>query len=453
MIINMNMNIRKKMLPVLLGLMVILILAFTINKSNILIFSAILLICILPCIIEAFFNRLYLYFLFEIFIAELYVVMVIRSVVLKASEESWRASYNIESMNLVSLKYLVISLSVIGIVQILGSTNIKKTKMIFPKVKTNNAMLTCFNIFSIIFLALFIVKSEVLSLRNYADTIDTTYIPIFIMILCTYLCMFWDLLTTKCKYRISEISTTLVIILYLLIFFVLVVKGYRFLLVQIGILLFLLYVQKKTKISYKTLVLIGFIGMCFYILLVFIKSRYLGLDQAKSLMFGHERNLFFSLNAIISKVSKLGSGDNTYISTLSNLLPKTITHSDHLNVSGIIMQYINPSSYTTTGVTVGAFYLTEAYLSFGVMGVLLVSIVIAAIILMIEKIRNKRNNSLFCYFYIFVGAQMFNVVYYGSLNYVKQIVYFVIMIKMLKFTKVIVFDYSHNKLISDKAME
>ncbi|MBG9471678.1 O-antigen polymerase [Priestia megaterium] len=440
----MNFQIKIKYLYVLSGLIMALLLLLM-PGTNTLLVNSILTVCMLFCIFDAFFKKMYLFFLFEVLTTELLAVMLIRSLVLHLSEDSWRVTYNIDDVSNISLRYIAMSLAIIGIVQILGMIMPNKNKATFSfshsqnlKINNFNPILLFFNGFAVLFLAYFILKAQVFSTRNYAETIDTTFLPIFIMMISVYLFLFKDLLKNIKRNNLISLTTWIVSGCYILVFLIMAFKGYRFLLVQIGTLSFFMYVLNKRRVSIKSVCKLGIIGLVFYVVLILIKTQYLDGQNSNSLLFGHERNIFFSLNAVIN--NSFSAETNTYLSTLLNLLPKVITGNEHLNVSGIIMQYINPTAYYQTGVTVGAFYLTEAYISFGKVGIFIVSLVISIILLILERMKTKNISPIYVYIYIFIGAQMFNIVYYGSLNYTKQIIYFIIMLLLLRMGRVILFE-------------
>nr|WP_280160498.1 hypothetical protein [Priestia megaterium]MDH3143671.1 hypothetical protein [Priestia megaterium] len=110
------------------------------------------------------------------------------------NEDSWRFTYNIDDVSSISLRYIAMSLAIIGIVQILGMIIPNKNKATFNfshsqnlKINNFNPILLFFNAFAVLFLAYFILKAQVFSTRNYAETIDTTFLPIFIMMISVYL--------------------------------------------------------------------------------------------------------------------------------------------------------------------------------------------------------------------------------------------------------------------------
>lgn len=414
------------------------LLTFILDETNIVFISILLTVVSLYALVDAYLKKWYLVLIFEFLIFELFIVMFVRNVIFGFSENSWRANYHFLDLNTESFKSIIISLLIIFIVHFLFGYNYRNKENLFsgrksfPEINEQNSFLLIFNVFSLALLALFIVEGNILSMRNYAQTINTTYLPIFIMLFSMYLMMFFG--STK-QLKVLNI-TSLVTFLYSIVFLYLILNGYRFLLVQIFTLIVLIYLKKKSVNSIKTALFLVIVGVGFYTILIYMKSAYLGNVEINNLLFGHERNLFYSLNAIQSNPYLFES--NTYISTIQNLLPKALTGNDHLNVSATIMTLVNPSVYYSTGVTIGAFYLTEAFLSFGESGIFISSIGLVMFFLIVE---NKfKNHPALEYMYLFIGSQIFNFVYYGSLNYVKQILYFSILLFVLIVLKVLVFE-------------
>lgn len=66
------------------------------------------------------------------------------------------------------------------------------------------------------------------------------------------------------------------------------------------------------------------------------------------------------------------------------MLPKSLTGSTDLNTGGLLMQYIDINAYEQNGITMGGFYLTEAFANFKVLVSIIVSILMGIIISLFE---------------------------------------------------------------------
>lgn len=425
-----NNFIRKRYVYIFYTIILLFLVSLYYNKLDT-IFSIAIMPIILFIMINCLKNKFYMYILFLGMVSEIYYVIFFVKKIVNIPETSWRYQYDITYYNYKSLKYIMISILIISIIYLLylarEHKNFSNDNSIY-KYNLDTINWYIFQMFYLGVLLYYIISLNNIGLRNYAqNNYAANMILIFFRVCFLTSIILYNFTVNKkfhayLKYEIF-MGTIIAILL--------IIKGYRYILFETFVVLFFLGLSKLKKIKIRNLIIIAIVLCFFYFVLVIIKSHYIGRD-IHSLFFNHEKNLFYSFNAIIKNVH---TNLHTYTSTIKNLLPKAITKSRDLNTGGILMQYISKDIYKNERITMGGFYLAEAYANFRGAGIYLINVIISFCIVLFELKNKKHKGLFFCCLYIFLLSQLHSVVYYGSSNYLKLIVYYIM------FTFIITYKY------------
>jgi hypothetical protein len=411
-----------------------LILFFESQKSIFLIIS----ILITPPIMKSFIDMLrlrdFLFFFFLALLYELWIVMVVRIFIFEIREDSWRVLFNKDALNLSSFRIIVISILIFLIFYVL---RISKNKTPWKPFQTpfHPVMEMVLLAVAGIYLILYVSHQPYLfQRRNYSSVefLHPTWLSLFRIFLAMQIFSFFSR-RKKTRWRICALAIRGG---YLLIASILTWNGYRFILVEVGVLFFFLYYKQAKNLHILKLT---FLGIIVYLSLTYLKIMHLdALSEVDGTnVFAHERNIFFSLNAIIQ--NRPSNPSNTYIKSLSKFLPTALTGNDVFSNTGqTLVGYILPQSDGRM-ITMGAFYLAEAFFNLGPSGVYMVTIIFSFLFLWLEKCKDRESGVLLMIYY-FILTQVVSVIYYGSSNYGKLIVYFFVIIKLLNFINAFIFE-------------
>ena len=407
--------------------LLILVLSLMIqNYSNTPLLSIAALPVIISVAVSALKNQNWLFVCFYALCAEVYYIMLLCIYVIKGTETSWRFLYAHEAYNAVSLRLALMSMLILSLVYIfmLFHTRLPENE-ILTKNSISGVQAVLFLVIYTVIIFYYGIKTPSMGMRLYTSNQNIMILSLF-----RVCCLIgWVVLPGfKGIYKriLTAESAVAVIIIALLS-----INGYRFLLFENVIMIIVLNLSKIRKIRMKTWIMLAFMAVIFYIALTVLKSKYTG-RATDSIMFNHEKNLFYSLNALIANMGS--ERMNTYLSTIKNLLPKAITGSTDLNTGGMLMKYIGYEMYLQSNVTMGGYYLTEAYANMHESGIYIVSLFFAVVFSAIEKRRAEKPASpLFMCIYYGLISQTYNFVYYGSSNYVKFLVYYIIFAMVILF--------------------
>lgn len=389
------------------------------DMFNMLLFSIPIIGIATITIISAINNKCFLSACIIAFVLEIIVVMLIYFNILKSKEITWRASYNIEFYNQLSLKYILVSLIIILGIYMFISENFKPRipNKLELKVKYSSSSIIILDLIFGIFILIYILKIPFMSSRSYGEVGGAITQSIFRICFMMAIIILYSL-EKKHKCILLKIECCLAAFITLFLVFV---SGYRYILVELVFLIFFLNLAKIKKIKIIQWGLLFLIALLLYTIFTYIKIYFLG-STWNTVLFSHEKNIFFSLNAIVKNTT--GIQVETYISTLRNILPKALTGSTELNTGGILMQYIEPKIFEQSGITMGAFYLTEAYANLDVFGIIIVSILLGIGISWLDKLHVNNRSIYINLIYYFIIAETYNIIFYGSANYIKLFFYY-----------------------------
>ncbi len=421
-------KISKKSINRIIVLIISLLLVILIPKRNY-IFVAIQLIVVtanmIPIIIDSFKNRAFVFFSFISFTYETLFLITLFRFILKIPETSWRRGFSFSPSCEVALFYIDISLILLGFFYWVGLSGCKK-KMEYTgtQYQLNVKGYFLFAILTIIYAIFFIYRGGFLSLRTYEYDGSVLLMSLYRIIQAALVTASYCINYQK-KSIIVRIVRVLSLSVYMLLDVVMGILGYRYILVEIVLFIAYLNLDKIKRIKAKTIIIICISAIISYFLLTYIRIRSTGGVNGIESFFRHERNIFYSLVAIID--TRPTDGLNTYYNTMMNLLPKLITHSTADNTGRVLIRYIYSTLYNTSKLTMGGFYLTEAYYNYRFWGVIGATCVFGLMIVLAEtKINRECLKGYLMYF--FIAAQTYNIVYYGSSNFVKIILYYFIFV-------------------------
>lgn len=402
------------------------------NKQTILYFMFFVSVSAGICIIDAIKKKYYIFLLFESIIYELLAVIIFRKFVLGLEENSWRLTYDNIQTNIISCKYIMCSLLIIMFFHTILSVMDKNCtfNIEMKKIKLSSSKLNIYFLLMIIFITIYMLKENIFLTRGYSVNQNVTLLSIYRIIFSIYILFY---LSAEYICIIHKYMARFIFIIYMAVAIILgAISGYRFVIVEIFILIVIQKIFKIKKMSFFKIFMIIIIFLGAYAVFTFIKYIYIGNNNISfnQMLFNHERNIFYSLNAIIENTSTYSPEINTYMESFKNLLPRIITKSNSLNTGGILMQYITSND---SNINMGGFYLTEAYFVFSSFGIFLISVIISIIMLILEKLKYKYFKGIYRYFYIFVVSQTMNIAYYGSSNYMKIILYYLICLTLYSY--------------------
>ncbi len=426
----MTIKFKKKQIMEIVTLVILLIASCLFRDfSNILLFTMIFTpICAVE-LIDCIKRQNYLFFCFFGMTLEIFFAMLLNFFVICGEETSWRLLYNSTELNQKSLQYIFASLVLFLILYILLLSNrgdFETNVLSSCNFYISKINLLGFEILFGIILIYYILKIRTFTFRSYSANQSLVIIILFRACFLIGLILFYKFKKDRLLLIELVIGTCIALLLGL-------VTGYRYILFETVILFIFLHLSRIKKIKAKNIIILVILLLSFYLAMVIVKANLTKGDWTIQL-FSHERNLFYSLNAIIKNMGT--TYESTYLSTVKNILPKFITGSKDMNTGGILMKYISPTIQSETGINMGGFYLTEAYANFHIVGIYLVSFIFAIMLIIIERCKHKifktrYGSRVFCIFYLILISQTNNMVYYGSSNYVKILVYIMLLAVVL----------------------
>jgi hypothetical protein len=400
---------------------------FIVNQKYVLLGLIVLISPIATTLIISMFRKKdFLFFSFVLILHELLLVMSFRILIFRVQEDSWRFLYDIDTLNLYSFKYILCSLSIFLIIYILKlisdhDSRWENENRLCHVIPFHPVIIDMILLFSFFYCIFFIVHADIFfQARNYNDPINPSLLAFFRMFLVLNVFIFYHV---YCQNKFICLSfKSLVFVLYLITSIQMSLNGWRFTFVEVATVSFFLYYKKEKKASILALF---FLFLTFYIMIIVSKSFYKNVEWS-SVLFEHERNVFFSLNAIIQ--NRPSNSVNTYFTSFMNLLPSIITGKTVPNTGRILVRYIVPQ-LEEYGITMGGFYLTEAFFSFGFWGIYAITMIFAILFLWIENMK-ARKFGIFQMLYYYILALITSIIYYGSSNSFKLIVYFFIVLML-----------------------
>lgn len=240
----------------------------------------------------------------------------------------------------------------------------------------------------------------------------------------------------KCKNFYLNLFDWGIMIVYAVIALILALKGYRTYLCAMLFSYIAITIMYKKVINIKTVFRIVVLGIVIYALMIFAKGVFKGLPPS-TYVASHESSVFFSLIAMIRNVGENGT-ENAYLNILESLLPSAISHKENMNSGAFMMRYIDAVQYASTKVSIGTYFLAEGYLSYGKIGIPIISIVYGCLALIMDRAK-----SMFCkkpllfMFYIYMISQLYSAMWYGAYAFVKNTAYFVLLVSALNFRYVV----------------
>lgn len=418
---------KKQVIYTFYCIFLLILSCFLQNVGNSLIFAAAFLPIVVIILLDSVANKNWLYLCFFGLSVELHYVMVLCICIIKAPETSWRLWYDREELNCISLQFQMMSILLLAIIYFIAlyrqrfKNNVSEIKF---SVTTTTLKLYIFMAIYAITILYYLPVAFMGGKRDYNALGNNLILSLF-----RVCCLLSWILLQNAKGR-QKLFLFIESLIGLIVVSLLSINGYRYLLVENAVALLILNITRIKLIRKKNLILIFILVVMFYFLMVFFKM-YLTGRSFSSILFNHEKSLFYSLNGVISNI---GNGHEwTYLSTLNNILPKAWTGSSDLNTANQIMKYINYDSYlqiiaNKAGVNVGGYYLTEAYVNFHEFGICFMTAFFGIVFSLMERIRIKYDfkSAMFQTLYYGLTTQMFSIVYYGSSNYFKFLVYYLI---------------------------
>lgn len=393
----------------------------------------------------AFKNKHFVYFIFTAFDVEMLMAMFISIYVFKTQETSWRTNYDIDNINFLSLKLICISLIIMFFTYNCLIDGEKKVLQ-KPVLVWNHHFLLILYIAIILFIPIFVIneKETFFSLRDYTQITGTTLISLYRLLQVVFFTTYYK--KDKNSFRFIKYIGNILFFLFIMIDFLMCINGFRFILMEVVLLLIFLNLEKMKK---KSIFLIGILAVVLYVFFTAISIYRNGITEINQenffkSMFGHERSEFYSLNAIL--INRPSEHINTYMETISHIIPSVFLKGNELyeNTGRILLKYISIEAYNSSNITYGGFYLTEAYFNFGTIGIVLISFILSVFFICVEKDSTKNIVANLCYYIII--SQSYTIVFYGSSNYFKPIFYYFIFAVLLSKFQVVKM-YNPKKLL------
>ncbi len=368
-------------------------------------------------------------FLFHAFNLEFLVFMIFRIYFADVSENSWRIKYNRQEDCVYALQLILLSMIIMILTQILSANligGIGRKRQDGKKglgLCRNELNIIC--IVFLIYLSIFFEKFGFGSTRIYTtNRSSSSYeIGLYAIILMMFISFLISVLFFEKEARKSWLYI-LTLLLYLVEMISIGFKGYRYILVFVAIEFLFLFFD-HVKVSMKKIICFCIVGIGFYVLMTYVKYWYIGTTYMGINSVGlHERNIFYSLVALIKELEGTANrSDNTYVNGILLLVPRFISGQFSLASSGnAIIRYFD-QGWLGTGMNMGAYYLTEAYMNLRLFGIPAVSVIMAIVIFQLEAIKN-RNRFEGKFYYAYVLGQTYNIVYYGFTGYFRILIYY-----------------------------
>lgn len=391
------------------------------NLDNTFLLSLAAIPIVAAVILNAVKNQNWLYVYFTALTAEVYYVLIIWTFLIKGTETSWRVPYAIPAYNEVTMRYAFLSLLIICLIYFFvlykeSAVNFEFSSEKFTVGRLQTQLFIIVYGFIIIY---YVVQLPTMGVRVYSESYNVMLQALFRA--CCLLS--WIMLINADKKHKHILIAECV--LGGIVAVIISVIGYRFIIVENVFMIVMLNLSKLKKIKLRTWITLIVFVLIFYVGLIYIKSVFTEREMS-TLVFNHEKNIFYSFNAVYANIGETRL--ETYLSSLKNILPKALTGSTDVNTGGMLMRYIDYEAYLLTGVTMGGYYLTEAYANFGAGGIYALSFIISIVFVVLERMRkgNPKYKQLFMCVYYGLVSQVYSIVYYGSSNYIKFLVYYII---------------------------
>ncbi len=384
--------------------------------------------------LDAFLHKRILSLLYLLLMLELLVVLGFLIFVCHLPETSWRANYATKSLNYASLSFISLAILIFNFVYFLFSGKSNRSAKTSLRISGNIDLflvpewlivVICF--VELLMLLYMVGYSGLFTARDYSvqsSSLVKLYRVIQLLLVILYFLGYIQ------KTNFIKLLSGFVIALCFACDIVLALFGYRYFLVEIVLVIFTIAVFKR-NISLKSIILIFILAILFYFLLSIIGEMRSNLDLHNLDMdayFKHERNIFYSLNAMILNRPSFPE-INTYLNALINILPFISDTAFQENTGRILLPFIHPELYDSSLMTMGAFLLTEAYYNYGFLGIVLVSCLIASIIGFFEL--KLKNSPVLFLVYCYVCAEIYSVVYYGTSNWIAGLLVFVVLVLLI----------------------
>lgn len=409
---------RKLDFLIVFLLLIELIILVFIDNSN-----KLILLFIIPfeikCFLDSINQKQIGFIIFHLFSFEMIIAIAIYLYVLNVTEKGWRIEYSNSSIQYTAFKYMLISEIIILISYYLSKyfcIHIETNKKI-REIK-NSSLVSVICCFILLFL---FINVNIFMKRNYAENFNT-----MASVLLTFSCVLTSILFLY--YR--NLFNRILFAMHLMVTIILAFNGYRSYLVSICLSIVILYLYKMNQINLRNIIIILSVLGALYLILMFSKSIFTE-RRIEDFLFGHEINIYYSLCAMIKKTDQSGTV-NSYLNTISSILPKAITHNEYKNSGALLMQYVNALAYKKSGISIGTYYLAEAYLSFGIKGIPIISIAISIFFLKLDNLIRYRNNRYYLFIYVYILSRIYSLVYYGSYQFVKFSLYFCLLVGLIR---------------------
>lgn len=389
------------------------------------------------CILKSLKNNHYLNFIFIVLLLEVLLGVFFTNYLIDIKETSWRLNYNVQDINFISVKLLCIS--IIIFVLIYNTTLYGKLSKKELNFHVNESFFNLLCLVILIFLPFFVNKSGFMTVRNYEITNNISSPLMGVYRILQILFFVLASLIIHNANKSLQVLRCIVCIGFVSIDLLMCIFGYRFIFVELLFLLLFIKLYKIKTIKKKTLLLLLFVVVFIYLMFTIISiTRESGLEEVNlqtifNNLFKHERNEFYTLNAIIRNRPQIRT-INTYYNTFINILPGIVTRASKENTGRLLLQYINLSAYKNSEITYGGFYLAEAYFNYGYKGAIIINIIVGFVLCFLET--HKRTLMGILIYFLFI-SQSYSILFYGSSNYFKFILYFLVLVYLLFLTKLL----------------
>lgn len=281
-------------------------------------------------------------------------------------------------------------------------------------------------------LIIFLARVDIFVVRDYAVNFDN-YAGILFSFGSVLSCLFAK---SQNKNQYINLFDWSIMCIYMIIALILALKGYRTYLCAMIFAYIAITIMYKKTVSLRTAFSIAAIGIILYVLMIFAKGIFKGLPPSTYVV-SHESSVFFSLIAMIRNVGEHGT-ENAYINILESLLPSVISHKENMNSGAFMMRYINVTQYANTKVSIGTYFLAEGYLSYGKIGIPIISLIYGSFAMFIDRSKSKfYQNPLLFIVYIYIISQLYGAMWYGAYAFVKNVVYFILLVTLLNLRYII----------------
>ena len=417
-----NVRINKRILIIAYSfILTLLIIVMPINEM----YNKTLFIFLMPLAIYSLIlnlkNKVVFFGLINLINVEMGLTMFLYLYVVKVKIVGWRLKLYTAKYANISFRYFLMSECIFLIVFFLF--NISQGFNVEKDEKTPIFSNILIRFFTYIVPIVFLLRVNIFVIRDYAVNFDS-YAGIFFSFGSILSCIFAK---EKSINRYINLLDWIIMCIYITISFILALNGYRTYLVAIFFSLIAMSVLEKRSINMKTVISMAIIGIMMYGLMIIAKGVFRGLPP-ETYIASHESSIFFSLIAMVRNVSESGTA-NAYLNILQSIVPSAISHKANMNSGAFMMQYIDPANYNSTKISIGTYFLAEGYLSYGKIGIPIISIIYAIFSLTMDKLRSITNKKSIWYMaYMYMISQLYAAMWYGAYAFVKYTVYFVLLL-------------------------